>query len=417
MRTAKQWGFLTGLALLLMASPAFFVSVARGQEPAKPPVVQPVSPIATIPFVLTGDQHIQFKARLSGREVECHFDTGAQLTIWPSSLNLKGKDNKKSIRYGDAFGNTVPVSLFTLETVQIGNFIARDVPSYRAEVDKIPKDAPGSLHKTPLLGNDVFANHTIVIDYGKRHIEVYDPAIPLEQLAKTPSFGILDVVGTGGVGDGYGQPHIEAEIAGQRVKLIVDTGWAAHAVLLEPEFESRLKGIYESATVKARGTFGRKEVTGYGWVPLKLSRTPVYQYLVPTFINETFTNSTVKGLDGVLGIGILMPFRIALNYKAGKLLLEPQQTPEGLEVGPPFAALPGMYWTLQPLEDGDSDYVLIPLARSAATDIKQSSIPPPPPFKAKDGFHWRWYPSINEWALIPDSSLKPDSTKPASPRK
>lgn len=340
-----------------------------------PPEPAPaVKPLATVPFVLT-DNDIRFTARLSGRELECSLSTGIESTRWASWLVLEGRYATDSQTRSDGNGGTISEAGVVLDSVQIGDFTVRDVPSYRVFADSFPVGVSPTLRSVPVLGTNVFAGHTLVIDYRKKRLEVYDASVPLEKLAVRPRFALLDFAPPA-TGKSLGQPVIPCTIAGQNSPILLDTGWTGSGLGATPTLARRFPNQEPAPSALSAPTDSPNPKNNRiaSNVIGAIVGTPEFTFMGSVYL----VNPLPNGIEGIMGSDLLQHFRVTLNFKTGKLMLESQPNVSASKVPPPP---PGV---------AKSGY-------------------PPPPGVAKPGYVWQWNAKIEEWVEIP---FPPQNQKP-----
>jgi|GEM_PF-5683817 hypothetical protein len=267
------------------------------------------APLLVIPFRVE-EGEIYIKATLSGKELDCVFDTGSDFTQWAAWLDLKGKtkdtghfarNSTISPRGG------IPKVEIELDTIEIGVLSLRAVSSYKVFTDRIPDGDKMSLHNTPRLGGSIFAPFTIAIDYSTQTISLYDANIPLHSLQRRKDAVELRLTMTREENGLVRRPTIRVRVAEKPARMIIDTG--SRNSFVTPQYKGQIEGMSVN-----------KNMPVYPSVPLLL-RSARREYWFPLTVLVSPEDN--PEFEGVLGYDALKHFRILINYQKQQVVLEP----------------------------------------------------------------------------------------------
>lgn len=281
-----------------------------------------------IPFVLENGA-IVVKANLSGKFLTCIFDTGSAVINWDAALNLRGKKTGDYNLITDGGGHIRIVDEYCLDSIQLGGYTLFGVPGYsvRAATNK-KAAAPTPTQQKLLLGNALFAQVILTIDYQKRQLILRDPHYDLTQLPKRAQDRTFDFSwADAGTNRSVGTPILQGKVGTNSARIGLDTGWGADEVGLVKKYyqehistPSPTAPPAEQTTATTNMAFGTFDTAVVPQIPLSLDEDPLYQFTPPALLVTNWLSSEV---DAIIGTEILQKFRITLDYTRKKALFEP----------------------------------------------------------------------------------------------
>ena len=276
-----------------------------------------------VPFQLRNNL-ISFQADFAGRKEDCILDTGSPAILWPRSANLPGK---RTLSWGfakDAAGRQATVTEFILSSIKIGSYELQGVPTLAISGNSSSSRSYPDLHYICDLGNAAFSQTAMTIDY-KKHVlllrnQQYDPilhcsktcfVLPFQWKSKTP--------GT----SKFGYLVVAAEISGQPLNLVVDTGDSSPATALtDSYYKAHLRQTLMRHNWVQKTAFGE---TKADWLPeLKVS-VPDARPNAPEFvINQpaVILPDQQDGVDAVIGYAVLKDYLVTIDYPRHRIFLE-----------------------------------------------------------------------------------------------
>lgn len=292
--------FLLPLAILL--------GLAAGDPPARDGItLAPDSEARWIAFDLTPSNQIRFEAVLNGRPVRAVLDTGLTNTLATPDFAGRARLAIGRSQRALAIGGGVDIAWAPGGTLVIGGL------TRRGGRIAIP-NAPGQerFGADLLIGSDVLSCCALDIDYAVRRFRI----LPSGRLPFTGHNAPLALQ------RGSGVPVTEIRLGGARLRpVIVDTGDGASVTLSRAAWAS---AGYRGATL----------TTTLGWGiggPLVSEAA-----IVPSFalgglaLPETELRiegdggySQAAGAAGRIGTGLLRGYRVLLDPRAGRMVLQP----------------------------------------------------------------------------------------------
>ncbi|WHU01089.1 aspartyl protease family protein [Sphingomonas sp. NIBR02145] len=295
------------LPLALAASPVS----APGEEPRDGITLAPDSEARWIAFDLTPSNQIRFEAVLNGRPVRAILDTGLTNTLATRDFATRARLALGRSQRALAIGGGVEVAWAPGGTLVMGGLTRR---GGRIAVP----DAPGQdrFGADLLIGSDILSCCALDIDYAARRFRIL-PTGRMPFTGQTASLALQR---------GSEVPVTEIRLGGARLRpMIVDTGDGAAITLSRPAWAS---ANYRGATLTT--------TLGWGIGGALVSETAV----IPGFIlggnilSETEVRiegeggySASAGAAGRIGTGLLLRYRVLLDPRAGRMVLQPGLAP------------------------------------------------------------------------------------------
>lgn len=194
----------------------------------------PLATAAQLPFQLD-DNLVHVQAWVNGHPAQAVLDSGSSLVLidrrFAASIGIDGTPLAEQALGG---GNgSQALSQATLESLEFGPIRLTRTPAML--LDNRPLDASAGFPVEVLLGQDVFADHVVSIDYPARTLAI-DPADSAPACASPVPFTLEN-----------GVPVVDASISAagmpaQPVRLIVDLGTRHYAAMLGGTFPASRTG-------------------------------------------------------------------------------------------------------------------------------------------------------------------------------
>jgi hypothetical protein len=294
------------LSLLLAAG-----SPNAGDPPPDGITLSPDSEARWIAFDLTPSNQIRFEAVLNGRPVRAVLDTGLTNTLATTEFATRARLAGGKSQPALAIGGGVRVAWAPGGTLVIGGL------TRRGGRIAIP-DAPGQerFGADLLIGSDVLSCCALDIDYAVRRFRI----IPSGRMPFTGRTAPLALQ------RGSEVPVTEIRLGGARLRpMIVDTGDGAAVTLSRPAWTS---ANYRGATLTTTLGWGIggalvsevAVVTGFNFAGAALPETELR-------IEGEGGYSAAAGAAGRIGTGLLLGYRVLLDPKAGRMILQPNPAP------------------------------------------------------------------------------------------
>jgi predicted aspartyl protease len=271
-----------------------------------------------IPFRLKYGTHIEVRAIINGRPIECIVDTGAPGNYWPSWLNLTHQRTGLQATTSDAGNHTATIQEALLDHVQVGGLELQHMPSYAMAVGH---SLGGAL---PVLGNPTFAHTVLTIDYAKHEL-IIRPSIPnsipagVQDRSRGLNFKWLNPDARGR----FGVPCVRGNVLSLPANMTIDTGWNSPPLGLTRGYYNRLLPQLETNHIKSD-----KEVTVFTLGKAKTIRISRVSWSVGGIAENSSAlavDALSTGADAVLGWGFLRNFRTTIDYPQQKIWFDPIQ--------------------------------------------------------------------------------------------
>ncbi|MEP9359497.1 aspartyl protease family protein [Sphingomonas sp. KR3-1] len=291
--------FLLPLALAA-AAPA-------GDPPADGIALSPDSEARWIAFDLTPSNQIRFEAVLNGRPVRAVLDTGLTNTIATQDFATRARLAIGRSQRALAIGGGVEVAWAPGGTLVIGGLTRR---GGRIAIPNAPgQDRFGA---DLLIGSDVLSCCALDIDYAVRRFRI----LPSGRMPFTGHTAPLALQRDSGV------PVTEIRLGGARLRpMIVDTGDGASVTLSRAAWTS---AQYRGATLTTTLGWGiggalvseAAVIPGFALAGAPLPETELR-------IEGEGGYSAEAGAAGRIGTGLLLRYRVLLDPRAGRMVLQP----------------------------------------------------------------------------------------------
>jgi hypothetical protein len=289
------------LPLALAAAPP------AGDPPADGITLSPDAEARWIAFDLTPSNQIRFEAVLNGRPVRAVLDTGLTNTIATQDFATRARLAIGRSQRALAIGGGVEVAWAPGGTLVIGGLTRR---GGRIAIPNAPgQDRFGA---DLLIGSDVLSCCALDIDYAVRRFRI----LPSGRMPFTGHTAPLALQRDSGV------PVTEIKLGGARLRpMIVDTGDGAAVTLSRAAW---LSANYRGATLTTTLGWGiggalvseAAVITGFGFAGTPLPETELR-------IEGEGGYSAAAGAAGRIGTGLLLGYRVLLDPKAGRMVLQP----------------------------------------------------------------------------------------------
>ncbi|MDF2386036.1 aspartyl protease family protein [Nostoc ellipsosporum NOK] len=299
------------LGFLLPLAFASAPPVSNGEEAKDGITLASDSEARWIAFDLTPSNQIRFEAVLNGRPVRAVLDTGLTNTLATQDFAARARLATGRRQPALAIGGGVEVAWAPGGTLVIGGL------TRRGGRIAIP-DAPGQdrFGADLLIGSDVLGCCALDIDYAVRRFRI----LPSGRMPFTGATAPLALQRNTGV------PVTEIHLGGTRLRpMIVDTGDGASVTLSKAAWTS---ANYRGATLTTTLGWGiggalvseAAVITGFTLGGNILSETEVR-------IEGEGGYSTAAGAAGRIGTGLLLRYRVLLDPRAGRMVLQPAPNP------------------------------------------------------------------------------------------
>ncbi|MBN8812861.1 MAG: hypothetical protein BGP17_22990 [Sphingomonas sp. 67-41] len=294
-------GFLLPLAL------ASVPPVSSGAEAKDGITLASDSEARWIAFDLTPSNQIRFEAVLNGRPVRAVLDTGLTNTLATQDFATRARLAAGHRQPALAIGGGVEVAWAPGGTLVIGGL------TRRGGRIAIP-DAPGQerFGADLLIGSDVLSCCALDIDYAVRRFRI----LPTGRLPFTGTTAPLALQRDAGV------PVTEIRLAGTRLRpMIVDTGDGASVTLSRAAWAG---ADYRGAAISTTLGWGIggplvSEVAVVNGFTLGGAALPETELR----IEGEGGYSAAAGVAGRIGTGLLLRYRVLLDPRAGRMVLQP----------------------------------------------------------------------------------------------
>lgn len=298
---------------------SFLLPLAFAASPVSAPAEEPKDGIALAPdsearwiaFDLTPSNQIRFEAVLNGRPVRAVLDTGLTNTLATQDFAARARLAIGRSQRALAIGGGVEVAWAPGGTLVMGGLTRR---GGRIAVP----DAPGQdrFGADLLIGSDVLSCCALDIDYAARRFRI----LPTGRLPFTGHTAPLALQ------RGSEVPVTELRLGGARLRpMIVDTGDGAAVTLSQAAW---LSAKFRGATLTT--------TLGWGIGGALISEAAVIGgfTLGGNVLPETEVRiegeggySATAGAAGRIGTGLLLRYRVLLDPRAGRMVLQPVPAP------------------------------------------------------------------------------------------
>lgn len=270
-------------------------------------ILAPQAQEGWVPFTIDLNGQIRFSAVVNGRAAIAVLDTGVSHTIlsdkFAASLGLKLRGSGS----GNAIGGKVALRWATADSVSFGAFTRRKVPigvTRGAGQERFGIDA--------LIGSDLLSCCALDIDYDSRRFRI----LPSGRLPFTGETMPLRRFEAGGL------PVAEIRIGKQILRpMIVDTGDGSTLTLAPAAWSAASLAGTRTTTTLGWG-MGGPVITDTAILPgVAIAGIPMAE--TEARLEGTDGHSASIGAAGRIGSGLLMRFRVLMDYPAGRMVLRP----------------------------------------------------------------------------------------------
>ncbi len=267
-----------------------------------------------VPFLMY-DNAVIVVAIINGKPTKCQIDTGAQQIMWNAERNLTDQRTGSEMLVGDAGGHKVRLQEAILDNVQIGGLKLSHVRSY---VIPSGHENPNTV---PALGNSVFADTVLTIDYARQELIIQPSApntVPPSVLDRRHVLNFRWINPT--VRGEYGVPCVRGKIMSSPCDTIIDTGWLSSSVSITKSFYQQLLPQLKASRIrehKADGKFflGRAGTT-------IISRVSSSYAGITSISSASVVTILSPPAQAILGYGFLRTRRITIDYPNKKVWFE-----------------------------------------------------------------------------------------------
>jgi len=264
------------------------------------------------PFTLSGE-HIYIDGRVAGREVTCLLDSGAGATVIDSALAEELGLEPVGEFVAQGVGGTSSFSFVELPEYRLGPAVIRGQKLAVMNLDQRFYPSTG-MHIGMVVGYDLLSRFVTRIDYAEETIALYDPEVfeyrgEGRELSVEQSMSLLSFTAV-----------LEDSL---EVRLLLDTG-AGGALHLTPSFFEANPGFLQDREVlesTVEGVGGEDTALVFRAGELELAG-----YAVPAGLCSRFPGTAaLDEYDGIAGNRILARFRLWLDYRRQRVILEPSE--------------------------------------------------------------------------------------------
>lgn len=261
---------------------------------------------------------IYVQALWAGKPVKCVLDTGATYIFWPQPLGLAATPIGRRVQtLGIGGGYRVLGEWVLAPSIQLGGFKLRNILTIsksiveKANGQKISVAQAEGVQEI-ILGNYVFQNVVLTIDYQKQEVILRDRDYDITRIPHLHDY-LLDLVSDDGdlllLGQLAGQPARFQIDTGNTNRLAINSTFAQKYLSAYPRTKSRTKLFY--------GVIINDNIPGIngniGSIKFNTGRLAI----VPLNLN----------VDALIGEPFLRYFRVTIDYSRSKILLEPYNQP------------------------------------------------------------------------------------------
>ncbi len=300
---------LSGLALMLACGAA---TVAPPSLPRAAPtdVLAPDAEARWVPFDLTPGNQIRFTLDVDGAAVTAILDTGVSFSVLSRAFVDARRLKVRSGGTASAIGGSVPIGWIDTKTIRMGG-LTRQGGSIG--VTALPATATGSARPIEMLvGRDLTEGYALDVDYATRRFRL----IASGRMPFTGAIAPLTVSRDRLVYSG------EIVLNGRRLRpLIVDTG-DGNAVTLSAESWATARLIPPARTTTISFGLGGAIVTDLVVLD-EMTTGSLTARNVELQIEPAGGFSQRMGMAGRIGSGFLQKYRVLLDPKAGRMVLQP----------------------------------------------------------------------------------------------
>lgn len=288
-------------------------------------VLIPLPPVQTTVFHFTRSQteiHVPFtldhgsiivNALIDSKPEKCLVDTGCSSVLWNSRLHLTNQRTGVESSISDAGGRSSSVQEAILTRIQIGGLDLHNVASEAVTSSNFEKGVG------PILGNSVFAQTVLTIDYSKRELVIQPPfRYAVMSRIKYPQ-NVLDFHWVNPDVHGmFGVPCFHAKVMTLPAEMTLDTGWVDNSLGLT-------EGLYREISPQLKASHSLKSPTNFA---LGRTSATTVNRVSSSFAGFTLicpgtvVNMLSPPAQAVLGYGFLRTCRPTIDYPDRKIWFE-----------------------------------------------------------------------------------------------
>ena len=283
-----------------------------------------------VPFELTGGNQIRFTATVDGRPLSAVLDTGVSVTVLSDRSAAVDRARLTAGGEATAVGGTVALRWMPTRRIAIGGSTRE---GGAVAVTRLPAIATASGRAVDLLvGRDLLEAHALDIDYANKRFRL----IPSGRLPFTGRTAPLLVSPERRV---YESAFAIGGVAIRPV--VVDTGDGSALTVTAPGWSAAGLDRLRSTTAIAFGLAGVL-ITKLAIVPrVEVGELEAREVEVRSEAAGSFSQSI--GASGRIGTGFLQNYRVLLDPRAGRMVLQPGATADR----PPVRSTSGLLLGLE----------------------------------------------------------------------
>lgn len=283
-----------------------------------------------ISFTLTPAEQIRFSALVDGRPVHAILDTGVSNSVLSRRFVDAAALRVRSGRAALAIGGAVASGWVDLDSLAVGAFTRLHT---RVMTVALPESATGDPAIELLVGRDVIEGYALDIDYAAQRFRL----LPSGRLPFTGSVAPLRIAGT------WPTYVTELKIGARTIpRMAVDTGDGSTVTVTRAAWRALPEAQRPTSSTIAYGA-GGTTVVDVAIVDGVRSGTGSPR-AVELRIEADHGYTATIGMNGRIGSGFLRGYRVLLDPRAGRMVLQP--TSPGAE--PPIRSTSGLLLRREP---------------------------------------------------------------------
>lgn len=251
------------------------------------------------------------------------FDTGAKGLLLNDTY-FKGAVPKPSL--SSMSGHTVETSGKFVD-FQLGALPASQVEAMILNLNSAEAYTGMKIHG--LIGLRLFRNHELLIDYVNEELRIYELDKKGEKLVRNEPPELYDEERS--LDRKYHLPAFRARINGKKIRLALDTGASSHVI--SELIAKRHASSFSAPERKVLAGLGNQTKAARSAVAEGIQVGSILFDPMETLIEDFVPiNRKLDGvpIDGILGCPFLVQFRVALNFRKGKMYLWENDSDEKL---------------------------------------------------------------------------------------
>lgn len=256
---------------------------------------------------------IYVQALWAGKPVKCVLDTGASYISWPQPLGLAAAPIGKRVQtLGIGGGYRVLGEWVLAPSIQLGDFKLRNILTIsksiveKANGQKISVAQAEGIQEI-ILGNYVFQNVVLTLDYQKQEVILRDSDYDITRIPRLHSY-LLDLFWIDG------KPVMQGQLADHPARFMIDTG--NDGIAINSAFAQKYLSTYPRTNSTAEIAYG---VINTEEIPSVNGNIGGIKFSTGTLTIVPLDSKT----DVLIGTPFLKNFRVTIDYSRSKILLEP----------------------------------------------------------------------------------------------